>query len=262
MATTKRDLATLISHTASGAIDVKAAAGAWSISRRSAAMRLARLARQGWLTRLRRGIYYPIPLETMSAEETTVEDPWIMADKVFHPCYIAGWTAAEHWGLTEQLFRSTFVATTAHIRAARQILFGAEFRIARISPARLENLSSVWRGPARVNISSPERTIVDVLRTPSWIGGTRHLGEVLVRFHEEVRDPERKLISSLTDHGNGAAAKRLGFLEESLLKPSPWLIKQLQGMRTKGVIKLDPASRDRGHLDSRWGLWVNIDLSR
>jgi predicted transcriptional regulator of viral defense system len=225
-------------------------------------MRLARFARQGWLARVRRGLYYPIPLEALSADQTTAEDPWVIAEKIFHPCYIAGWTAAEHWGLTEQLFRSTFVATAAHIRTSRQILFGVEFRLARVSPTRVENLSSVWRGPTRVSISSPERTVVDALRTPSWIGGMRHLAEVLARFHEEVGDSEMKLIATLSGYGNGAAAKRLGYLEERLLTPTTRFIDQLEGMKSKGLVKLDPAVRDRGRIDSRWGVWANVDLSR
>jgi hypothetical protein len=31
---------------------------------------------------------------------------WLVAHKLFSPCYIGGWIAAHHWGLTEQIFNS------------------------------------------------------------------------------------------------------------------------------------------------------------
>lgn len=261
MSTIKDDLAQLIRSSTAGIVDVELAATAWSASRSAAAMRLARLTKQGWLTRLRRGVYYALPLESARADETTIADPWLVASKVFAPCYVAGWSAAEHWGLTEQLFRSTFVATTAHIRERQQILFGAEYHLARITPDRLEGLATVWRGSTRVALSSPERAIVDAMRTPSWIGGVRHLEEVLVRWSELKNRSEQKLIGELRAHGNGAAAKRLGLMAERVLGEASPLVAQCLAMRSAGVIKLDPGVKERGRLNSRWRIWVNVSLS-
>lgn len=70
-----------------------------------------RSAFHGWPRRVRRGLYLVLPLEAQSDRAITVEDPWILADELFSPCYIGGWSAAQHWGLTEQIFRSVFVVT-------------------------------------------------------------------------------------------------------------------------------------------------------
>jgi predicted transcriptional regulator of viral defense system len=32
--------------------------------------------------------------------------------------------------------------------------------------------------------------------------------------------------------------------------------------RTKGVVKLDPGIRSRGHLNTAWGLWINTEIVR
>ncbi|MBL8360901.1 MAG: hypothetical protein JNN18_10465 [Rubrivivax sp.] len=61
-----------------------------------------------WLARVRRGAYVPVPIESPSAD-VALEDPWSVAMTTFAPCYMGGRSAAEHWGLTEQIFRSVCV---------------------------------------------------------------------------------------------------------------------------------------------------------
>ena len=40
-----------------------------------------------------------------------LEDPWVIAAQLYGPCYIGGWSAAEYWDLTEQIFRTVVVMT-------------------------------------------------------------------------------------------------------------------------------------------------------
>src|SRR5438045_3163911 len=79
-----------------------------NITRSHAAWLLAMWTKNGWLYRVRRGLYIPIPLQSTTTE-ITPEEPWLIAHKLFSPCYIGGWTAAHHWGLTEQIFNSIYV---------------------------------------------------------------------------------------------------------------------------------------------------------
>ena len=72
-------------------------------SRSDAARLLARWTNQGLLKRIQRGVYVPVSLASFGAEQV-IEDPWRLVTKIFTPGYIGGWSAAEHWGLTEQLF--------------------------------------------------------------------------------------------------------------------------------------------------------------
>jgi|GEM_PF-6032200 len=37
------------------------------------------------------------------------DEPWAVAQKLFVPCYVGGWSAAEYWDFTEQIFNSTLV---------------------------------------------------------------------------------------------------------------------------------------------------------
>lgn len=65
---------------------------------------LARWCNQGWLSRIKRGVYIPAPVEAISTDRA-VEDAWVLVPELFGPAYLGGWSAAEHWDLTEQIFR-------------------------------------------------------------------------------------------------------------------------------------------------------------
>lgn len=256
----KHELAAIARAARGGIVDVAESARALGLAPRAASGRLAALTRAGWLARIRRGVYLVLPLESASERETTVEDPWLLADALYSPCYIGGWSAAEHWGLTEQLFRSTFVATTAHIRAREATHLGLAFTLVRIKPSRLKDLSVVWRGHARVHVSSRERTIVDAASDPRWLGGFRHLADVFATYAADPKADAAKLLAELRRFGSGAAAKRIGFLAERLWRSETALIEGALAARTAGVVKLDPTIARRGRMNSRWRLWVNSSI--
>lgn len=94
-----------------------------SLARLQAARQLARRAKAGWLARARRGVCVPVPIETATAD-VCLEDAWSIAARLYAPCYIGGWSAAEHWGLTEQTFRATRVMTATRPRECNPTLRG------------------------------------------------------------------------------------------------------------------------------------------
>ena len=226
-----------------------------------ASLTLGRLVRRGWLSRVRRGLYLILPLEA-GRQGTAIEDPWVLARELYAPCYIGGWTAAEHWGLTEQLFRATFIVTSANIRRSRETFLGAEFHLTRGTRERVAQVGQIWRGRERIAVSDRERTIADALANPSWVGGVRHLVEILRTYRESKEWNPNRLIERLGEIGSGASFKRLGYLAETILKPDPRLVNEALARRTSGVVKLDPAIAERGRINTRWGLSLNVPLKR
>jgi len=260
--TKKSELAAIARASQGGVIRTNEAATALGVSSRTASARLAALTRAGWLARVKRGVYLVVPMEADSQQQTTAEDPWLLAVALFSPCYIGGWSAAEHWGLTEQLFRSTFVATAAHIRKRTAHHLGAAFTLVRVKPNQLQNLTLVWRGSNRVLVSSRERTIVDAAIDPRWLGGFRHLADVLTAYVSGPKADPTVLLRELRRSGSGAAAKRVGYLAERFWPSEPSLVEGALGLRSTGVVKLDPAITRRGRKCSKWGLWLNVSLDR
>lgn len=243
----------------SGPFDADEAAEALGVSRAEAARIVGYLASKGWLSRIRRGLFTVVPLEA-DAPESWRADPWLIAARVFAPCYIGGWSACEHWGLTEQLFRSVLVVTGKPQRSANVTVQGTEFRLASRKADALFGTDTVWRGRGQVKVSDPTKTIVDVLDDPSLGGGIRNAAEVVHEyFSGEYRD-DRLLVDYADRAGNRTAFKRLGYLLEALEIDAPNLLEISRARRSAGLTKLDPSIRSRGRIAKRWGLRINAHV--
>lgn len=253
-------IAKLARAASGGLIHVRAAAEALGTPRRATALKLAALTRRGWLSRARRGLYLVRPLEVEPGRPTVAEDPWVLAREGFAPCYIGGWSAAEHWGLTEQLFRSTLVVTASHVRSRSIRLIGHEFRLFRVPRSRITGVTPVWRGSERVPVSDRERTVVDCLRHPALCGGVRHLVDILREYGSSSERDFSRLANVARGMGSGAVWKRLGYLAERLWPEETPLLKEAAERLTTGNAKLDPAVQRKGTLVRRWRLWVNVPV--
>jgi len=225
------------------------------LSRTDAAKLLARWASQGWLNRVRRGIYLPVPLESEVADAPP-EDAWIVANTAFAPCFVCGWTAAEHWGLTEQVFRTVLVSTTRRPRDRKPVIGGIQFRLRTVRERELFGLRNVWRGRMQVGVTDPSRTILDLMADPSLGGGLRSSTDMLRSYlaSREMRNV-RQLIQYAEVFNSGAVFKRLGFLLSRFAPEEAEAIGRCRGALTQGNAKLDPALPE-DKLVTAWRLWL------
>lgn len=254
----RRLLTTLHRH-APGLVDVDEAAALLKLDRVQTAKLLAQLAAQGWLRRIRRGLYVLIPLEATSPEDWSA-DPWLIAARVFQPCYIAGWSACEYWGFTEQIFRDVAVFTAAAIRQRRETIDRTVFALRKVSQHALFGTRLVWRAERQVPVSDPTRTLIDILDDPKWGGGVRHVLQIVEAYWSSEHRDEARLVDYLKRVGNAAAAKRLGYLLEKIGAGEAAAIERLQRSITTGYARLDPSVAARGPFVARWNLQINVDL--
>jgi predicted transcriptional regulator of viral defense system len=238
-----------------GTISVGQAAGSLGLSPKVAAKTLAAWASQGWLSRVRRGLYVPLSLETRSGD-VALEDPLIVAERLFAPCYVGGWSAAEHWGLTEQIFRSILIMTTRKPRNRKPAIKGTTFVVRTILPESLFGTKPVWRGQVKVNVSDPSRTVLDLMDDPVLGGGLRPSVDVLQNYLRSETKDLKLLVSYAERLGSGAALKRLGFLLEQFAPAEREAIEACRKRMTKGNVKLDP-SLPANRLVTAWRLWVS-----
>jgi len=237
-----------------GTISVSEAAGILGVSSSDAAKMLARWASKGWLSRVKRGLYVPVPLESQTAD-IPLEDPWIVAERLYSPCYIGGWSAAEYWGLTEQIFRTIVVMTAQRPRDRSPTIKGTSFLLRTISEKAIFGLKPVWKGQVKISVSDPTRTILDMLDNPQLGGGMRPTVAISVNYLRSENKNMDLLIDYATRLGNGAVFKRLGFLLEQYGKDEKSAIEACKARLTKGYVKLDPKlAADK--LITRWRLWA------
>src|SRR3984957_20518643 len=234
-------------------ISVDIATKTFGIQRRDAAKLLARWREQGWLRRIGHGLYVSVPLD-LAGSEQVIADPWVLVPTLFGQCYIGGWTAAHHWELTEQLFNETFVFTTRRVTRKHVTAQGAAFLLHNIKPKRLFGLKPLWRGSAKVSISDPARTLVDMIAAPEVGGGIDHVADCLSSYFAGKSADRELLIRRADQFDNGAVFKRLGFLADARLHDKK-LADECRARLTQGYAKLDPSLRTT-KLITAWRLWV------
>jgi predicted transcriptional regulator of viral defense system len=230
------------------------AAGILKINRTDAAKMLSRWAKKGWISRVRRGLYVRVPLESSTAD-IPLEDPWIVAARLFSPSYIGGWTAAGYWDLTEQIFRTVIVLTTQKPRKRHLVMKGTSFMLRTISDKALFGTKQIWRGQAKISISDPSRTILDMLMDPKLGGGIRPTVDILKNYLKSESKNVDQLIEYAKRLNNGAVFKRLGFLLERFSPDQKAAINACTARLTKGTTKLDPALK-ANKLITRWRIWI------
>lgn len=226
------------------------------------ARRLTRyLADRGWLDRVRRGVYLPVPLDSHRSGRAHM-DPWVVGTSLFEPAYVAGWSAAEHWDLTEQIFRSVLMATSRRPRDRRPTLAGTSFVLHTVPLSKHFGLVPVWRNGSRIRVTDPAKTIVDVLSDPRWGGGIRSAAEMLDEYLYRDHRNDRALVEYGDLVGNRAMFKRLGYLLERRGPQVDLLLDACRARRSGGINDLDPSVRTGGPVVSAWGVRCNVDLDR
>lgn len=243
----------LVIREAGGLVSIDDVSATLGLNRIDAAKLLSRWQKQGWVKRLRRGVYAPVPL-TAFGQEQVLEDPWIMIPELFGPAYVGGWSAAEYWGLTEQLFRGICIFTAKPVRNRELVVQGTPFVLKHVRPDAIFGTRAVWRDSTRILVSDPARTLVDMLDDPATGGGIRHVADCLKEYLALPDEKPENLLMTAGKLGNGAVFKRLGFLLEHL-KADLELIASCKERLTKGNTTLDPALPcDR--LVRRWRIWI------
>lgn len=234
---------------------VKEAAKILLVDRARATSLLAMWTRRGWLHRVRRGFYIPVPFQSTSPE-VTPEEPWLIAHKLFSPSYIGGWTAAHYFGFTEQLFNSIFVMTTKKVHQREQHLNGVTFKVKTVLQKKMFGTQFIWSGNIKVAISDPTKTIIDGLNDPSVFGGIRMVIDILSAYIQSEEFNQKKILDYAKKMDNSAIYKRLGFLVDLFPAENSLIIKKICARNLKsGYSQLDPATPGN-RLVTEWHLWV------
>ncbi len=253
-------IAVLSQYAPNGLLDVSAASKALGMPSKMASIKLSALSKRGWIQRVKRGLYYILPIDADPGQKTVMDDPFVLAHQIFREFYIGGWSAAEYWALTDQIFNSVFIITTENLRTKTLNLFGYTFYILRVGELKDAGLKLVWRKNIQILVSSPERLIVDALRDPSICGGVRTLVSIISEYDKKKEKDYDALVVIIEKIGNGASWKRLGYIFEQK-NMDKRLIKIAEEKISSGRVRLDPAIVSRGEFVKKWGLWVNASLA-
>lgn len=215
---------------------------------------LNRWTTQGWLIRIGRGLYATNPAssnETSALDNSLSIVPAIMGKKG----YVCGWSAAEHWGITEQIFNDISIASYKWKRPKKIALHNCICFVFSVSSESIIGTQVLWYQDQKVLISDLHKTILDILARPGWGGGLAHSVDCFRNYlTQEKHDVKQILDYAEQIKVKGVFYKRLGYLLE-LMGGSKVHIEHCYFKKTSGYSALDPKI-PQGRLCSRWNLII------
>lgn len=215
-----------------------------SLTRRQAYRLIARLGADGLVDEVERGKYLLLGLEP----EMVLSNPLYIASHLIAPAYVSYWSALHHYGFTEQVPLTTFVATTRKKRPVTYRSF--RFHFVAVKPYKFFGYRRERVGDLPTVVADETKAIVDSLDLPQHAGGIGEVAKALRVALETVDEPT--LIHYANRMGNKSLGSRLGYLLERLGRPTKGLIHSVS------PVKLDPTQPRTGHTVTRWQIIVNV----
>ncbi len=217
------------------------------------------LTQGGWIAGVRRGLYSLSGPLTGGAPVHEFE----IATALVPNCAISHWSALHHHGLTEQIPRKVFATTTKDTWVPYVRGGGSKggypvgktyYQFIRVIPERFFGFEKVWIGEVKIQMTDPERTLLDGLAMPQYFGG---FGEVLnaLGLLKEKLDLEKMIGYAI--RMDVAVGKRLGWLLEKR-GFSAAKLERLAKVPCPAFQKLDPSGPANGPCHKRWMIQDNL----
>ena len=252
---TGSDLLTEMTRQGKRIFTFKDAVRAYGSSGQSLRELLSTLVKRGWLQRVEKGKYLILPFEAGREREWT-EHEFIIASYLIQPYYIGFRSALNYYGYTEQVSRTVFIASTRRKLKSSLEISGVTYRFVSISERKFFGAKQISIDGYQVNISEPEKTIVDCLDQLRYCGGISEVAKALWYGRDEL--DLVKMAEYSRRNGNRAASQRLGYLIEMLgLKMERTVDILLQSI-SKRYAALDTLSEPKGKYIDRWKVIVNV----
>ncbi|MCX5804246.1 MAG: hypothetical protein NTU69_12095 [Proteobacteria bacterium] len=212
-----------------------------------------RLKKKKIFTPIKRGAYAFSPLEA-GPEGTGVDE--LLIPPLFFPkknYYIGYSTMFNYFGLTEQLFQTVYVLNTS-MRMER-IICGISYRFIRIPKNRMYGLETTKVKDVDINISSKERTLIDLLYFNKPVGG---IGSAVGIFSQVIKEQKcdiKKLVGYAARFPNITTRKRIGIILERLGIPDATLRPLVKSVKGTAISSLNGTRK--GKLIKKWKAIVN-----
>jgi predicted transcriptional regulator of viral defense system len=226
---------------------------------------LSQLAQAGWIERIKQGTY-----AARTPLFGTAIHPYALAAALVSPLAISHWSALAHHGLTTQVPPMVQASTTRVVvtpemrrgaayrprgRAAWRAL-GLEFEFIRVQSGRFFGFQDEWVSQwHRVQITDPERTVLDLFATPQVFGSLQTGLETLDAYWEQL--DLGRLVAYALRYAVGATIKRLGWALETLGAPASD-IAPLRAYPVRAWAQLDPTGPPGGTSVAGWRLRNNL----
>ena len=207
-----------------------------------------RLKKKNILMPIKRGAYIFSPLES-GPEGTGVDE--LLIPPLFFPkknYYVGYSTMFNYYGFTEQLFQTVYVLNPS-LRMER-IICGISYKFVRIPENRMYGFEIIKIKNADVNISSKERTLIDLLYFNKPVGGMMRAIEIFMEIVSSKQCDIKKVVEYASRFPNIAIRKRIGLILDKIEIPDDILKPLIRSVKKTAISSLHGTRK--GTLNKRW----------
>lgn len=170
-------------------------------------------------------------------------DEFTIAVQIHFPSYISFWTALNYYGLSDNLPRNIFLATTKYTRPI------GEFYYVTLSKKRYFG----YLRTGNVVIAEKEKAIIDSLLFPKYSGGIKEVMKCIASGRGRL--DIKKLITYAERVESKTVLRRLGFILQYLGITGYEKLRKHIG---RGYELLDPHLKRKNNFNREWLLDINI----
>lgn len=212
------------------------------------------------ILRIKRGLFASIPLSYQHAIENFPVDPYLVAGRIRNDAVIAYLSALDFHGVSYSLHHQYYYLSQSVIHPFN--FNGAEFVCLSFPKALVEQQAtnfevlSVDRYGLNIQVTSLERTIVDVLDRPNYAGGWEEIWRSAE--HISILNLD-KVIEYANLLNNASTIAKLGFFLEQFKEQffvDENTLKYLEAKKPTGIHYLERSKRESGKHLPRWNLVV------
>lgn len=212
------------------------------------------------IVRIRRGFFASIPTAFRHSVENFPVDPYLVAGRIRENSVIAYLSAFDFYGISHSLHHQYFYISEHVVHPFK--FNEAEFICLSFPKALLEQQAtsfevlSVDRHGLNIQLTSLERTIVDVLDRPNYGGGWEEIWRSAE--HISILNLD-KVIEYANLLNNASTIAKLGFFLEQFKEQfgvDESALNYLEAKKPTGIHYLERSKRESGKFISRWNLVV------
>ncbi|KTC98717.1 type IV toxin-antitoxin system AbiEi family antitoxin domain-containing protein [Legionella erythra] len=212
------------------------------------------------ILRIKRGLYASIPMSFRHAAEDFPVDPYLIAGRIRSDAVISYQSALDFHGVSYSLhhhyyFMSESVIASFKFNEDEFVCLSFPKALTEQQKTNFEVLS-VDRQGLKIQVTSLERTIVDVLERPNYAGGWEEIWRSAE--HIPILNLD-KVIAYATLLNNATTIAKLGFFLEQFKEQffvDENTLSYLEAKKPTGIHYLERSKREMGKHMPRWNLIV------
>ncbi|MDR2616711.1 MAG: hypothetical protein LBC22_02730 [Endomicrobium sp.] len=212
---------------------------------------ISNLIKKKVLSPIKKGVYMFVPIETLSSG--TIVNPYLLP-KIYYPkiqYYIGYFNMFNHYGLTEQIPKTTYVINPSV--SGKKNISKFQFQFIKVKKEYIYGLGELNTRDGKVIVSDKERTMVDFIDKWNFQEAKTKIREILLNKQCNVKNfidyavafPKirtRKIIGVILDYA-GISIK--------LSKPL------YDSIKSSSLISVSKSSR-KGAINTKWGVIGNV----